>query len=253
MCKKVLIALIVWLVILPSENKAQDIGALLREAQQLESAFRDQEALRKYSDVLRHQPNNLRILCKVSELHALLGRQLNPKEKQNEYYQLAQTYAQRALRLNPNFPDANFVMAFALGRTALVTSGEERIKAVKDIKTFAEKTILLDPAHYKAYHVLGRWHYEVSNLNSLERWLLKVTYGSLPKSSLESSFRYYEKSRQLNPGFLINYLELAKAYSRNDNDKKAIELLTALQKLPPVSSTDITIKAEGKKLLEKLR
>ena len=85
MCKKVLIALIVWLVILPSENKAQDIGALLREAQQLESAFRDQEALRKYSDVLRHQPNNLRILCKVSELHALLGRQLNPKEKQNEY------------------------------------------------------------------------------------------------------------------------------------------------------------------------
>lgn len=240
------------LFMLPLVSSAQDVNSMLKEAQVFESSLRDHEALRKYSEVLKYQPNNLQVLCKTSEMHALLGRQLPSKQQQNEYYELALTYAQRALRVNANSPEANFVMAFALGRTALIASGDERIKAVKDIKTYAEKTVQLDPTHYKAYHVLGRWHYEVSNLNALERWLLKVAYGSLPKSSFESSLQYYEKSRQLNPAFLINYLELAKAYDRNDDEKKAIELLRVLQKLPPASSTDVTIKAEGKKLLDKL-
>lgn len=144
-------------------------------------------------------------------------------------------------------------MAFALGRMAIISSGDERINAVKDIRKYAEKTIQLDPLHYKAYHVIGRWHYEVSNLNTVERWLLKMAYGSLPKSSLETSIRNYEKSRQLNPAFLLNYLELAKAYDRQSNERKAMELLNTMMKLPLASSNDEIIKAEGRKLLEKLK
>lgn len=233
------------------ESQAQDVALLLKEAQQLEFKFKDQEALTKYQQVLKQQPSNLQALCKSSELHALLGRRLPTKEKQVEYYKTARTYAQQALRINSNFPDANFVMAFSLGRIALISSGDERVKVVKEIKSYAEKTIQLDPTHYKGYHVLARWHYEVSNLNALERWLLKVAYGSLPASSLEIAIRNYEKSRQLNSGFLLNYLELAKAYHRNDNSKKARELLNIMLKLPPTSSNDVSIKAEGKKLLAK--
>ena len=241
------------LLILPVCIQAQDIGLLLKSAQQSESSFNDNEALNKYAEILRHQPNHLTALCKSSELHALTGRRLPTKEKQADYYYKAKTYAQQALRINPNHPEANFVMAFALGRIALISSGDERINAVKDIKTYAEKAIQLDPNHYKAYHVLGRWHYEVSNLNTVERWLLKMAYGSLPKSSLETSLRYYEKSRQLNPGFLLNYLELAKAYDRKDQDQKAIDLLNIMLRLPPASSNDATIKAEGKKMLNRLK
>ena len=239
------------LLFLPLLGIAQDVQKLLRDAHSLETKFHEQEALQKYAQVLKVQPGNLRALCKSSELHAMLGRRLPTKEKQENYYYTAKTFAQQALKINPNYPEANFVMAFALGRIALISSGDERINAVKDIRSYSEKTIKLDPTHYKAYHVLARWHYEVSNLNAVERLLLKVAYGSLPASSLESAISNYEKSRQLNPGFLLNYLELAKAYRRKDNTAKAKAYLNNLLKLPLTSSTDLTVKAEARKLLEK--
>ena len=253
MNKKAFILPLLLLFLLPFENHAQDVSVLLKEAQQHEARFNDQEALQKYVQILRHQPDNILALCKSSELHALIGRRLPTKEKQTEYYKLARLYAQQALKINPNFAEANFVMSFALGRIALISSGDERVNAVKEIRTYAEKTIKLDPSHYKAYHVMGKWHYEVSNLNTVEKWLLKVAYGSLPPSSLETAIGNFDKSRQLNPGFLLNYLELAKSYERKDEKKKAIEILTTMMKLPPTTSNDANIKASGKKLLEKLR
>ena len=253
MAKKRLILPFIFLLVFSFESRAQDVGLLLKEAQQLEARFNDQEALQKYSQILQYQPNNLVALCKSGELHALIGRRLATKEKQAGYYKTAQSQAQKAIRVNANSSEANFVMAFALGRIALISSGDERIKAVKEIKKYGEKAIQLDRSNYKAYHVLGRWHYEVSNLNSVERWLLKVAYGSMPASSLQMCIQNYEKSRQLNPGFLVNYLELAKAYRRNDQTKKAIDLLNIMMKLPPTSSNDDAIKAEGRQLLEKWR
>jgi len=248
--KGFILSLLFFVFILPFENQAQDIATLLKEAKLYEVKFKDKEALSKYMEIIRLQPNHLYSLCKTSELHAFLGRQQPTKEKQAGYYKLARSYAQTALRINPNYAEANFVMAFALGRIALISSGKEKVKAVKDIKAYAEKAIQLDPMQFKAFHVLGRWHYEVSNLNSVERWLLKTAYGSLPKSSLALAIRNYEKSKQINPGFLLNYLELGKAYKRNGDEPKAISLLNTLTKLPVSSSNDATIKAEGKKLLE---
>ena len=251
MHKKAFILPLFLLLIVPIKNLAQDIALLFKEARQYEAKFNDKEALHKYLEILRFQPNNLTALCKSSELHALLGRRQPAKEKQTDYFKMSKSYAQHALRINPNSADANFVMAFALGRLAIISSGEERINAVKDTRTYAEKAIQLDPTQYKAYHVLGRWHYEVSDLSTVERWLLKMAYGSLPKSTLEMAIRYYEKSKQLNPGFLLNYLELAKAYNRKGDEKKAIALLDTMMKLPVSSSNDATIKTEGRKLLEK--
>jgi len=241
---------ILLLLILPFENNAQDVTALLKEAQQLESSFKDNEALQKYIEVLKHQSNNLTALCKVSELYSLLGKRQTTKEKQKEYYRTAKTYAQKALQVNANSSDANFVMSAAMGRIAMVSSGDDKIKAIKDIKAFAEKSIQLDPNNFKAYHVLGKWHYEVSDLNSFEKWLVKITYEALPKASLDESIMYYEKSRQLNPGFALNYLELARAWNRKGNRKKAVELLEAMMKLPNTFSDDPKIKEQGKELLK---
>ena len=139
-----------------------------------------------------------------------------------------------------------------MGRMALISSGQDKIKAVKEIKQFADKCVQLDPSNYKGYHVLGKWHFEVSDLSTLERWLVKVTYGGLPPSSIDDAIINYDKSRQLNPGFLLNYLELAKAYLRKDDKKKARVMLNQLQKLPPTSSDDPKIKGLGKKMLDDL-
>lgn len=247
------IGLMLFLLILPFENNAQDINTLLKDAQQLENAFKEPEALQKYLDVLRYQPNNLTALVKVSELYSIVGKHQGTKEKQKAFYRNARVYAQKALQVNASNSDANVVMALAMGRMALISSGDEKIKAIKDVKTYSEKSVHLDPGNFKGYHVLAKWHYEVSDLNSVEKWLVKVAYEALPKASLEDAIKYFEKSKQLNPSFLLNYLELAKCWHRKGNDKKARELLETMLKMPNKIGEDPGIKVKGRKLLEEYK
>jgi len=247
------IGLMFFLLILPFENNAQDINSLLKDAQQLENAFKEPEALQKYLDVIRYQPSNITALIKISELYSILGKHQGTKDKQKEYYRNARVYAQKALNVNGNSSDANVVMALAMGRMALISSGDDKIKAIKDVKSYSEKSVQLDPNNFKGYHVLAKWHYEVSDLNSVEKWLVKVAYEALPKASLEDAIKYFEKSRQLNPSFLLNYLELAKAWHRKENNKKAREFLEIMLKMPNKMGEDGTIKAKGKKLLEEYK
>ena len=249
---KTLFIFIFILLIVPAAL-AQDISLLLKEAQKYESAFREQEALAKYTEVLHLQPNNLTALCKASELYNILGKRQPGKEKQKQYYIAAKKYAAQALKVNPNHAEANFVMSIAMGRMALISSGEEKMQAVKEIRHYAEKCVRIDPLNYKGYHVLARWYLEVSNLNSIERWFVKIAYGALPKATLDEAIGYYEKSRSLNPGLVVNYLELAKAYSRKGQEAKAIEMLKTMEKLPNSAADDPKIKREGKELLKDLQ
>lgn len=229
----------------------QDISTLLAEGRQLEAAFRDAEALERYQAVLRLDPRQFTALCKVSELHSLLGKRQPTPAKEKEYYQAAENYAGQALAVNPASTESNFVMALAMGRMAIISSGEAKIKAVKAIRLYAEKCIQADPGNFKGYHILARWHYEVSDLNSLEKWLVKLAYGSLPPASLATAISYYEKSRTLNPGLLINYLELAKCYHRKEDDKKAIAYLNDLLRLPNQMADDPIVRKEAEALLKR--
>lgn len=231
---------------------AQNVAVLMQQAESFEKAFKDDEALKKYTEVLKYEPLNIDALCKTSELYSVIGKRRPTKEEQKQYYKTGESYARKALKVNPNHSEANFAMAISMGRMALISSGKEKIVAVKEIKTYADKCIQLDPKNYKGYHVLGKWHYEVSDLNSLEKWIVKITYGALPPSSLEESIKNYEKSKHLSPGFLLNYLELAKAYKRKGETNKARALLEQLQKLPPAASDDGKIKSLGRKLLNEL-
>lgn len=238
---------------LPIKATSQDAVALLREAERLEHGFREAEALQKYKEVLRQQPNNLTALCKSSDLSSRIGHRQTNKQLQADYYRAAKSYADAALRANPHSAEANFVMSVAMGRMAMLTGGKEKIQYVSEIKRYAEATLKYDPNNFKAYHVLGKWHYEVSNLNAFERTLARVLFGGLPKASLRDAIAYYEKSRSLEPAFSINYLELAKAYRRNHEEKKAIDMLTRLQTIPNKIEDDTRIKKEGKELLKELR
>ena len=232
--------------------QAQNIPALMQQAQAFEKAFKDKEALKKYVEVLKYDPLNIDALCKTSELYNIIGKRMPTKDQQKNYFRTGESYARKAIKVNPNHSEANFAMAISMGRIALVSSGKDKVAAVKEIKTYADKCIQLDPKNFKGYHVLGKWHYEVSDLNSFERWIVKITYGALPPSSLDESIKNYEKSKQLAPWFLLNYLELAKAYKRKGETNKARSLLEQLQKLPPAASDDVKIKSLGRELLDDL-
>jgi tetratricopeptide (TPR) repeat protein len=238
------------LLLIPFLSFAQDITPLQKEAERLEPSS-EELAFLKYQDILKLQPNNIMALCKSSELCSSIGRRETIKEKKINYFQAAKKYAELALRVNPNSSEANFVMSIAIGRMALVLSGREKIAAVDQIKKYAEISIKCDPNNYKPYHVLARWHYEVSNLSGFERAVAKLFYGGVPPASLKEAIYNYEKCRSLVPDLKVNYLELAKCYHRNDEDKKALDMLNKAIAMPDKIQDDKRVKEEAKQLLKK--
>lgn len=249
MIKSALISLLIFCF---SSSFAQDVALLMRQGEALEKAFKDDDALAKYNEVVKKDPNNIEALCKASAMYSIVGKRRPEKSEQKEYYKKGETYARRALAINPNHSEANFAMAISMGRLALISSGKEKVAAVKEIKVYADKCVQLDPKNFKGYHVLAKWHYEVSDLSAFEKWIVKITFGALPPASLEDAINYYEKSKALYPGFLLNYLELAKAYKRKGENAKAKVLLEQMVKLPPTASDDAKIKSLGRKMLDEL-
>lgn len=231
---------------------AQDFSALVKEADGLEAVPNEKAAFAKFKEALKLQPTNLYVLTKCSELCSRIGNREKSTAVRDSYYVLAVSYAKTALQHYPNDDEANVAMAIAVGRTVLVKSGKEKISAVKDIKRYADIALKANIKNFKAWHIIGKWHYEVSNLSGMEKAATKVFYGGLPNASLKESIKAYELAKTLSPGFILNYLELAKAYKRNGEKSKAIPLLKTLQTLPSKTEDDPRIKAEAAKLLKEL-
>src|SRR5260221_1956503 len=217
--------ILVLLLAFPFTADSQDITTLLHQAAQLESEFREEAALPKYQEVLRGQPRHIMALCKCSDLSCRIGNRQTNKEKKIDYFKAGYRYARTAYLLDSTDGEVNIVMAFSLARMALTLSGKEKVTAANDIKRYAENAIKYDPPNYKGYHILGRWNYEVSGLNFIERTFARWVFGALPEASLDDAITYYEKSRVLRPGFMLNYYELARACRRDGNKAKAIQLL----------------------------
>ncbi len=243
----------VWLCISFGFLYGQDVTGIIREADGLDSSMHDAQAILKYKEALRIQPSNMYALCKCSELCSRMGGRLkDDKPRQEDYFSAAKTYAGQALEVDSSSSEANFVMALAMGREALRKSGNEKIQAVKDIKKYADLSIKYDRNNYKPWFLLGKWYYEINNLNYFERTAVKIFYGSLPPASIDDAIKCLEKSKSLNPGFIMNYLSLAKAYKKKDEEDIARQNLTVMFTLPDKTQDDERIKKEGKKLLQTL-
>lgn len=230
---------------------AQTPSILVKQADSLENVLQEQAAFNKFREVLKVDPHNYYAQWKCSELCSRIGNRQKTKEKKNDFFIAAGVYARNAIKLNSGGADGYYALSVAMGRKALIETGNERIKAVREIRANVEKALKLNPNHGRAWHVMGKWHYEVSNLNALERTALKLFYGGLPNATLAESIRAYEKAKSLEPVFPLNNLELAKAYYRNGQKEKAFILLKSLPSIPNKTEDDNRIKAEGKLLFEK--
>jgi tetratricopeptide (TPR) repeat protein len=224
----------------------------MAQAIHFENTQRDAEAYTKYVEVIRLEPNHVQALCKASELSNILGKRQTQKKLEQQFYNASYDFAIRAIKLAPNDANANFVMSVSMGRLAMEASGAEKIQAVKDVKTYAERAIRGAPNNYKSYHVLGKWHYEVSSLSAFEKWLVRITFGGLPEASFNEALRNFEKSKQLNPALLINYLELARTYIKLDQIANAKGILKALQKMPNTDIDDPQVKADAQIILRSI-
>ncbi len=230
---------------------AQDVHAIIKEADRLEALPNESAALNKFKEAIKVDADNIYALSKASELCSRLGSREATAQKRDEWFKHAHNYAAAALKADPLSDLANVSMAMILGKATLTKSGKEKLKNARLIKTHLDVALKTNPTNYLAWHILGRWNYELSNVTAIEKAGAKVFYGGVPEGTLKNAIAYFEKARAIQPYFILNCLSLATAYHKDNQAGKAIGLLKALQAFPVKTEDDVKHKQDALKLVKK--
>jgi tetratricopeptide (TPR) repeat protein len=231
---------------------SQDAATLMDEGRKLEQQFKEDEALAKYSSALQIQPTNVLAAVKCAELQCSIGAKQPNEELKKSRYTEAKNFATTALRIDPQSADANYINAVVYGKlTEVEKKNEAVVDAVRNIRVYADKTLAINPNYGKAWNVLGKWHFEMLNLNAIKKAAVKILYGGLPKSNIDSCVNAFEKCKALEPYYCRNYLDLAKAYNYSKQYEKALATLQQCIKAPTRSADDVELKKEAKELMVK--
>lgn len=246
--------LTVFFLLLSAQLFSQSVAVLSKEAANLERSLKEGPALDKYKQVLAAAPTNLNALVRSSELSVEIGEMQADKNAKTTYYTLAKDYADKAISADSNSADAYYVRAVAAGKLSEAETENKKLAAeVKEVKTYADKALLKNSEHGKANYVLGKWNFDVLTLPWTKKAAMKILFGGMPPATIENVYKYMEKCRKLEPYFVPNFLDLAKAYKYDHKPAQAVEVLNQLVKLPVRRSADAALKAEGKKMLSEMQ
>ncbi len=139
-------------------------------------------------------------------------------------------------------------MAFA----ALITVSKLRTKArlADSVRVYAENAVRLHPENDRAHHILGRWHYEVSKLGWLTKFLSRVVFREPQDGSFEKAEEHFNIAIELD-NISTHRFWLGMAYLEQGKKEEALEQFRIIQTLPYVQHNDDYLKEEAKKLIEK--
>ena len=249
--KRLSLALFIFIFI--TNTGFSQTSAEMARADSLFENYEQQEALDAYNQILEDDPKSFSALWRSSLLYSRLGNEFDEKDQQKEYYNTAKERAERALEIDPVHTQSNFVMAVAMGRMALIVGAKERVAASRDIKKYAERSLEADSSNAGAWHVLGRWNYEISDLNFAERLAANVLFGGIPEgASNEKAAEHIEKAIELNPDMLLYYYDLAKAYDELGQEEQAVATCREALDMPSNAPEDDDTKEDCRELIDDL-
>lgn len=230
-----------WLLILtaalPVRGENPDVEQLLREGDAYQRQFDAQRALEAFHRAEKVDPANSAILLRLSKQYGDMVSAAKPAAAK-KLATLALTYARRAEQADPKIAQAHLCLAISYGKLTDFADNRTKLRYAKLVREEALKAITLDPTDDNAYHVLGRWHHGVANINAALRALAKVIYGGLPPASNEEAVRLLTKAAELAPHRIIHHSELARVYSAMGKKDLAAREWKIVLALPPQNRED---------------
>lgn len=137
-------------------------------------------------------------------------------------------------------------MAFA----AMITVSRLKGKAnlADSVRIYAEECVRLNPKNDRAYHILGRWHYEVSKLSWFVKLAAKVLFRRPQDGSFELAVTYFQKAISIENIPSHRYW-LALAYLEKGDTELALNHFETLLTLPNVQHNDQFFKEKAREIL----
>ena len=111
----------------------------------------------------------------------------------------------------------------------------------------------LEPRDASAYHLLGRWAFDVANVPWWKRRVASTLFTAPPDASIEDALFYFQRAEEISPGFWkANQVMLARCEEALGHHDKAAEWARSAVRLPVETYDDETAHRDAQQLLAKL-
>ena len=207
------------------------------------------ESFLQIKNIYNQNSNNPNVVFRMARSIFLKAMIEKNKNKKIKFYYEGFEYAKKALKLDNDNGYINFWYAAYLGRIGEIEGPKQAILNSYEVKKYGMKAIELSPEFDSPYHMMGRWHYELANLNQLERLVASIVYETLPKGSYDEAIDLFNYAIKINPTEIRHHFWLAKTYytiGKFDLSNKEFKIVLSLQ---AKDSDDSIMQSESKKYL----
>lgn len=250
---KMFLRTVALLPIIPAALHSESADELITKGDVYYARLQAADALKYYLPAEKLEPDNVHLLVRISrEYRHLMSEATQPQDKLS-LGSTAVGYANRAVALQPNDSEAQLAVAISYGKLEPFEGNRAKFEASRIIKRAADKAIKLNPSSDLAWHVLGRWHVALADVNAFERAMAQIAFGKLPDSTYEEAARCFEKAIELNPNRLMHYIELGRVYAHMGRTDDARNLISRGLAMRETEKDDPETKRQGEELLAKLQ
>ena len=220
----------------------------------LHKAMNPAAALTHYEAAIAIDPKNFKALINASRDAVDVGEFDGDKDARTALFHSGELYARRAIAVNPNDADGHFVLARALGRTALSLGPRDKVKYATEVREHALDALKFDPSHPGALHVMGMWNAEVMRLNGPTRWIARNVLGGqvFGSANWKNAVQYMEKAVAVDPTRITHHIDLAEIYRDTGDKTRAREQFQAVISLPATDYNDRFYKQKAEKEIQSL-
>jgi tetratricopeptide (TPR) repeat protein len=231
---------------------ARAAGDWIEQGDSLDRQFKSAEALAAYQKALASDPDDPDLLRKISKQYVEMVLDAPSKKEKVRLAQLGYDTALRARKLAPGDPEVRVTVAIAAGRLAFYSNPQQKLELSSVVKSESAESVRLDPRFALGWHVLGRWNYEIANLNPLLRVVAEAVYGRMPPASNDEAIRSLSRAVELEPGNALFHAELGRAYLAAGREQEAKRELQKSLTLPRRSRDDAGAQDRAKQALRGL-
>jgi len=226
-------------------------GELLKKADELNTAKDFQAELKLLLEKEVKYEEDADFLWRLARAYFSIGDQNQENEEiQKDNYYPGFERARKCVAINPQLAEGHQYYAILVGKIGELEGTKQKIKNSYEVKEHALKAIELDPENDSNYHVMGRWHFTLSELSWVEKKVAEMIYSKLPEASFEEAAEFFKKAHEIQPTDLRHILWLGKAYEELDKKADARTVWKKAATIQPKTELDKKIQTEIKDRLK---
>jgi tetratricopeptide (TPR) repeat protein len=222
----------------------------------LEKDFKVDLALEKYELAIRQNPQHAKALTHASRMLSNIGGRLPATElnQKMELFEKARVYSEKSIELNPVDPESRLAYVISLGlQSEIATNPNDKVRYAQKIHNEATRILQIDSTFAEAYFILGKWQFELSQLNWVELMACKLFFGGFPEEiSIQRALQYFTLANNYKPNYILFLYGLASAQHGLGENSEAIQTLQRALSLPLTEPDDATRKERCEALLKQI-